>query len=295
MSENKVTLEVLEPRGVLENAHREGLSNPRLTDLNGKTLALMSIHVDNLFQFGSELFFNILEEELLKRYPDIKFYRCKSFGSPSAVVNADEIAAKCDAWVEGVKDAITQGKRDVGVFMERAGKPGVSICSDVLLRSKSALQDLNGMPAVRLTTVPATAYCAAKRNEEQMRKVVEGCVDDLIAKLYGLFYRSIKVLPTGLGHELKQAESVVEESSRSYLITQGKTSSLARAVSGSVRIKSNISLAIIIQLIAVVLGILVACALALYAGTGVLGSLEILIYTVFWGAAAIAAPAVQKP
>ena len=183
MSENKVTLEVLEPRGVLENAHREGLSNPRLTDLNGKTLALMSIHVDNLFQFGSELFFNILEEELLKRYPDIKFYRCKSFGSPSAVVNADEIAAKCDAWVEGVKDAITQGKRDVGVFMERAGKPGVSICSDVLLRSKSALQDLNGMPAVRLTTVPATAYCAAKRNEEQMRKVVEGCVDDLIAKL----------------------------------------------------------------------------------------------------------------
>ena len=119
--------------------------------------------------------------------------------------------------------------------------------------------------------------------------------DDLIAKLYGLFYRSIKVLPRGLGHELKQAESVVEESSRSYLITQGKTSSLARAVSGSVRIKSNISLAIIIQLIAVVLGILVACALALYAGTGVLGSLEILIYTVFWGAAAIAAPAVQKP
>ena len=87
----------------------------------------------------------------------------------------------------------------------------------------------------------------------------------------------------------------MEESSRSYLITQGKTSSLARAVSGSVRIKSNISLAIIIQLIAVVLGILVACALALYAGTGVLGSLEILIYTVFWGAAAIAAPAVQKP
>ena len=119
--------------------------------------------------------------------------------------------------------------------------------------------------------------------------------DDLVAKLYGLFYRSIKVLPTGLGHALKEAQSVIEESSRSYLITQGKTSSLARAVSGSVRIKSNISLAIIIQLVAVVLGILVASALSLYADIGVMGTLEVLIYTIFWGVAAIAAPAVQKP
>ena len=119
--------------------------------------------------------------------------------------------------------------------------------------------------------------------------------DDLVAKLYGLFYRSIKVLPTGLGHALKEAQSVIEESSRSYLITQGKTSALARAVSGSVRIKSNISLAIIIQLVAVVLGILVASALSLYANIGVMGSLEVLIYTIFWGVAAIAAPAVQKP
>ena len=61
------------------------------------------------------------------------------------------------------------------------------------------------------------------------------------------------------------------------------------------RIKSNISLAIIIQLVAVVLGILVASALSLYADIGVMGTLEVLIYTIFWGVAAIAAPAVQKP
>ena len=178
-----VTLEVLEPKGRLNDPRREGLSNPRLTDLNGKTIALMSIHVDALFQFGTELFFDILEEELRGRYPDIRFYRCKSFGSPSAVVNADEIAAKCDAWVEGVKEAITQGRRDVGVFMERAGRPGVSICSDILYRSKSALQDLNGMPPVRLVTVPETAYCAAKRDRELMEPVVKGAVDKIIAAL----------------------------------------------------------------------------------------------------------------
>ncbi|MDO4893149.1 MAG: hypothetical protein Q3989_07595, partial [Eubacteriales bacterium] len=63
----------------------------------------------------------------------------------------------------------------------------------------------------------------------------------------------------------------------------------------SVKIKSNISLAIMIQLIAIVLGILIASVLSLYANIGVMGSLEVLIYAVFWGVAAIAAPAIQKP
>lgn len=119
--------------------------------------------------------------------------------------------------------------------------------------------------------------------------------NDLIAKLYDLFYRSIKVLPTGLGNVLKEAENTVEETSRSYLITNGKAASLARAVTGCVKIKHNISLSIIIQLIAVIFGLLVASTLSLYAGVQVMGSLEVLIYALFWGAAAVFAPAVQKP
>lgn len=119
--------------------------------------------------------------------------------------------------------------------------------------------------------------------------------NDLVAKLYDLFYRSIKVLPTGLGNVLREAEDTVEETSRSYLITNGKAASLARAVTGCVKIKHNISLSIIIQLIAVIFGLLVASTLSLYAGVQVMGSLEVLIYALFWGAAAIFAPAVQKP
>lgn len=119
--------------------------------------------------------------------------------------------------------------------------------------------------------------------------------NDLIAELYTLFYRSIKVLPTGLGNVLKETQGTVEETSRSYLITVGKASSLARAVSGSVKIKHNISLAIVIQLISVILGILLAATLVLYAGVGVMGSLEVLIYALFWAGAAIIAPAIQKP
>ncbi|NLM46349.1 MAG: hypothetical protein GX200_06085 [Firmicutes bacterium] len=179
----QVTLEILEPKGVLADPKREGLSNPRLDTLDGKTIALMSIHVDDLYMFGSELFFDILGDMLKERYPTIKIKRFKSFGSPNSRVNADEIAAECDAWVEGVKDAITQSRRDVGVYMERAGRPGVSICSEALLPAKRALADLNGMPPVRLVTVPEIDFCAAKREPELMKKVVAAAFDDIVKAL----------------------------------------------------------------------------------------------------------------
>ena len=88
---------------------------------------------------------------------------------------------------------------------------------------------------------------------------------------------------------------MVEETSRSYLISNGKASAMSRAVSGCVKIKQNISLAIMIQLIAVIIGLLIASTLALYAGVGVMGSLEVLIYAMFWAAATVIAPSIQKP
>lgn len=161
--------------------------------------------------------------------------------------------------------------------------------------------------AGRLVAMFVTRYHADKELMAEMQRAEANGIsflirttdyninNDLIASLYNLFYRSIKVLPTGLGNVLKEAQGIQEESSRSYLITHGKASSLSRAVSGSVRIKHNISLAIVIQLIAIVLGILVASTLALYAGVGVMGTLEVLMYAMFWGLAAIIAPSIQKP
>lgn len=119
--------------------------------------------------------------------------------------------------------------------------------------------------------------------------------DELVAKLYNLFYRSLKVLPTGLGNALLEAQSVTEEKSRSYLITHGKTAGLARAVSGCVRIKQNISMAVIIQLIAIILGLLLSVPIVLYAGVSVMGTLEVGVYALFWTLAAVIAPALQKP
>lgn len=118
--------------------------------------------------------------------------------------------------------------------------------------------------------------------------------NDLICSLYNIFYRTVKVLPTGLGTVLRECKSTFEETSRAYLITNGKTSAFLKAISGSVQIKRSISLSIVIQLITVILGVLLTATLALYAGVGVLGTLEVLIYSLFWSVAAIVAPLIHK-
>ena len=40
-----VSLEILEPRGVLDQPRREGRFAPRPADLNGRTVALMGINL----------------------------------------------------------------------------------------------------------------------------------------------------------------------------------------------------------------------------------------------------------
>ena len=86
---SKVSIEIMEPKGKLLDPRREGLSNPRLDTLKGKTIALMAIHVDSLVMLGSILFFDILEERLKARYEGLQVYRCLSFGSPASVVNTE--------------------------------------------------------------------------------------------------------------------------------------------------------------------------------------------------------------
>lgn len=111
---------------------------------------------------------------------------------------------------------------------------------------------------------------------------------------FGLYYRSVKILPTGLGNVCKEAQSQVEEKSRAYLGTKGRIASMVRGVAGCVSIKSNISLAIVIQLIAMILGLLLVATLALYASTAVLGTVQILIYALFWAAAALISPLIWR-
>jgi len=115
-----------------------------------------------------------------------------------------------------------------------------------------------------------------------------------IAEDFGIFFRSVKVLSTGLGNVCEEVSSQKEDTSRAYLATRGSFLPFLRALSGCVRIKSNISLAVVIELIGVVLGVLVTAAITLWAGVGSLGAIKILLYVLFWSVSAIVAPLIQK-
>ena len=180
----QVSLEILEPSGVLKNPERKGLFALRLTDLNGKTIALLSINIPIHFNSFSDPFFDAVEKKLKELYPEVKILRMDSFGTPiDPPEKALEIAKQCDAWMEGVKDAHSQGRHDAGACMELAGRPGVSICVDELRRAKEANQELSGVPAVRIVTVPTTDYAVGKEDPACMEKMVEDCIGDIIDAL----------------------------------------------------------------------------------------------------------------
>ena len=115
-----------------------------------------------------------------------------------------------------------------------------------------------------------------------------------IAEKFCLFFRCIKILPTSLGNICHDVTSSVDDKSRAYLVTRGKIASFARAVSGCIRIKSNITLSIIIQYIAVILGILIVTLISFISGFEKLGCLEMLLYIGFWAAATIIIPLIKK-
>ena len=116
-----------------------------------------------------------------------------------------------------------------------------------------------------------------------------------IAADFGIYYRSVKVLPTGLGNVCQEITSAKEDSARAYLATKGSFLSLLRALCGCVKLRNNTSLAVVIQLIGIIFGVLLVSSLSLFAGIGILKNLEMLLFITLWSAAAVVVPSIHKP
>lgn len=111
-----------------------------------------------------------------------------------------------------------------------------------------------------------------------------------VSQDFGLFYRTVKILPHDVSDYCKNAKSKYEEKSRAYVATKGSLASLGRVISGCVAVKSRLSMSIIIQIISIILGVLTVSVLVLYSGLQHLGTIEILVYVMFWSLASIFAP-----
>ena len=115
-----------------------------------------------------------------------------------------------------------------------------------------------------------------------------------IAKKFGLFERCVTVLPTGLGSICNEVTSSVDEQSRAYLVTKGKLSSFARAISGCIKMKSSIMIAKLLQLASIIFGTVVFTLISFISGFQKLGSIQILVYIVFWALVTIIASLVKN-
>jgi hypothetical protein len=168
--------EILNPRGVLHSLPISGLTNPRPRDLAGKRIALMSEKLESLH------FFDALEELLKKQYPTATILRLDSPANPMRPDNTAEVAAKCDVWLQGVK---TSGSSvvDYDVKMEKLGKPGAPFCIDSLLPQRKRLAEVNGMPTLRIITIPSLSYLGAEGYPERMKPVAASVFDATIKAL----------------------------------------------------------------------------------------------------------------
>ena len=172
----KVILEILNPRGVLHPEPVVGLSNPRVTDLNGKRIALMSEKPDAV------LFFNSLEKLLKKKYPDATILRFDSPANPARPDNTAEVASQCDVWLQGVKTT-TSSKVDYDIKMEKLGRPGAMFCVDTLMKQRKRLADANGMPTLRIIPISSVSFFSAKGSQKLMDPVAAEVFDATVKAL----------------------------------------------------------------------------------------------------------------
>ena len=118
---------------------------------------------------------------------------------------------------------------------------------------------------------------------------------ELVAEEYGIFFRSVKIMSAGYAGVVDEVTSKVEETSRAYLATRGRFSSLCRAISGCIGLRSNLTIGVVIEIFALVLGVLLCATLVLYASVARLSVVELMMYILFWGAASVIAALIRRP
>ncbi len=117
----------------------------------------------------------------------------------------------------------------------------------------------------------------------------------MISNHYKLAFRSVKVLPYAESRLFEDLKAEKEERTRAYAATRGKASVMHRMIAACVRFKGNSSLSLVLQVTSVVFSILLVGLLTIFGGLTQIGTLEILLYVLFWSAAVLIVPFLRKP
>lgn len=117
----------------------------------------------------------------------------------------------------------------------------------------------------------------------------------LIAQVFDLDEHSVRVLPERLGKVYVDLVKEPEERTDALMATKGRPTAMMRMLTACVRQRSNISVAVALQTVAVVLGFLLVAFLACYSGLKQLSTVALLLFELFWIVAVLLVPRLRKP
>ena len=115
-----------------------------------------------------------------------------------------------------------------------------------------------------------------------------------IASDYDIFYRTIKILPSGYATTCNELCARVDETSRTYVATNGKFASFLHAVTSCINFRQNFTIAMIVQIFGLILGVLLCATMVLYDSVAILGVVEIMLYMLFWSIATVAVQFIKR-
>ena len=116
-----------------------------------------------------------------------------------------------------------------------------------------------------------------------------------LAGCFQLDESSIAVLPDSLGKVYEGITAEPDGRADALMATKGRPTAMMRMITACVRQRANISIAVALQAIAVVLGFLLAAFLTCYSGLPRLTTLFLVLYEVLWSIAILALPRLRKP
>jgi len=173
---NKITLECLNPRGELVEPKKiMGLVVPRVTDLKGKRIALVWCE-----KLGGQNYFDDIEKLLKKKFPTAKVLRMNW-----AAGIEKKLLEETDAFVYGVGDSGIGAWESTArtVSVEKLGKPGVVIFASHLVPHSRASAYAQGLPGVRMVTLPSAEYYPNRVSAERLQSIAENTIDAIIEAL----------------------------------------------------------------------------------------------------------------
>ena len=119
--------------------------------------------------------------------------------------------------------------------------------------------------------------------------------NSFLANSFGLDPHSVRILPDILGEEFLRVSEEVSPKAAALLATRGRAASMIRMLSACVRTHSNLTMAAVMQTLAVIIGFVLVAFLVCTTGQHQLTTLTLIIYEVFWIFVILFVPRLHKP